>query len=285
MTQARTILTDILSGSQAQSAQGFMLTLPRGYRLERLIEAVLQETYGSIQHPDIRRIAPEGAGDVIPVAAIRDIQTFLVSTPSAAPMKTLVIYRADRMNINAANALLKPLEEPNGHTRIILVSDAPSNLPPTIRSRCALYQIAADPALGAAELQDQAAELEISLSAKEAEAALSLADGDPWLAARIAQFDLGKWITQVSRWLSTGGPNVPLPPAAGKAAAPLGVSLRALQSLMVRASRGEVELAGWTLPRVLSAAWLAVERSDDIGRAGIDAKTRLHSILVGMKAT
>ncbi len=139
MRTAHTIINHILSGDLSDRAQGFMLVLPRGYRLESLMEASLAEAYGTAGHPDVRRLTPEGAGDMIKVDAVREAQGFLASTASGDGMKTLVLYRAHRMNINAANALLKPLEEPTRRTRILLLTDNPSPLPATIRSRCSLF--------------------------------------------------------------------------------------------------------------------------------------------------
>ena len=93
-----------------------------------------------LAHPDLRWLAPEKG--VIPVDAIRRLRDFSVGAPQMAPAKAVVLEDADRMNVNAANALLKTLEEPSANTYLILTSQRAGALPPTIRSRCQKVAIA-----------------------------------------------------------------------------------------------------------------------------------------------
>lgn len=93
-----------------------------------------------LAHPDLRWLAPEKG--VIPVDAIRRLRDFSVGAPQMAPAKAVVLEDADRMNVNAANALLKTLEEPSANTYLILTSHRAGTLPPTIRSRCQNVAIA-----------------------------------------------------------------------------------------------------------------------------------------------
>lgn len=283
MNDAQEIINRILSGDLSQRAQGFMLVLPRGYRLEGLIEASLERAYGTRGHPDIRRLAPEGAGDMIKVDAVRDAQAFLASTASADGMKTLVLYRAEHLNTNAANALLKPLEEPTRSTRILLVTDNPAPLPSTIRSRCSVYTVMESPALAHQELEGFLASGDVETK-EQPEALLALADGDPSLAAEIARHDLSTWIRKLEAWLASKDMTPPLPALAGKSAAPLLAVTMALQALLARIARGDATLTGWTAERASEAAWIAIDRSTDISRAGIDAKTRLHTMLLQLRA-
>ena len=74
--------------------------------------------------------------DEIRVADIREAESFLHLTAGANGWWILIIDSADEMNSNAANALLKSLEEPPNNTLIILISHVPGKLLPTIRSRC-----------------------------------------------------------------------------------------------------------------------------------------------------
>ena len=92
-------------------------------------------------HPDIVEIAPSGAAEMIKVDQIREAVTFLSQTPQIGEWKIVLIRDAHRMNINAANALLKVLEEPPGNSLLLLVTDRPQILIPTIRSRCRLLQV------------------------------------------------------------------------------------------------------------------------------------------------
>ncbi|MCB1875116.1 MAG: DNA polymerase III subunit delta' [Chromatiales bacterium] len=87
-------------------------------------------------HPDYLRLMPEESGKPIKVAAVRDLIGKLYLTSSDRGVKVALVHPADRMNANAANALLKTLEEPPQRTHLLLVTSRPSVLPPTIRSRC-----------------------------------------------------------------------------------------------------------------------------------------------------
>ncbi|MGY6554620.1 MAG: DNA polymerase III subunit delta' [Wenzhouxiangella sp.] len=72
----------------------------------------------------------------ITVDVIRELSAGLQLTPSIGPHRVGLIEPAEAMNNNAANALLKTLEEPAGQAWLILVSDRPDLLPATVRSRC-----------------------------------------------------------------------------------------------------------------------------------------------------
>lgn len=74
--------------------------------------------------------------DEIRITDIREAETFLHLTAGANGWRVVIIDSADDMNSNAANALLKSLEEPPDNTLIILISHIPGKLLPTIRSRC-----------------------------------------------------------------------------------------------------------------------------------------------------
>lgn len=74
--------------------------------------------------------------DEIRISDIREAEAFLHLTAAANGWRVMIIDAADDMNTNAANALLKSLEEPPPKTVIILISHTPGKLLPTIRSRC-----------------------------------------------------------------------------------------------------------------------------------------------------
>jgi DNA polymerase-3 subunit delta' len=97
------------------------------------------------QHPDLMRLElqvldPDSGElepvDTIAVDRIRALIDFVQLSSHRQRAKVAVIAPADRMNAAAANALLKTLEEPPAGTYLILVSDQPARLPPTILSRC-----------------------------------------------------------------------------------------------------------------------------------------------------
>jgi len=72
----------------------------------------------------------------IPVDEARRLPEFFSKAPAIADYRVAIIDAADDLNVNAANAVLKTLEEPSGRGVLFLVSHAPGRLLPTIRSRC-----------------------------------------------------------------------------------------------------------------------------------------------------
>lgn len=86
-------------------------------------------------HPDLLVVSPEERQ--IRIEEIRLIDEVLSLKPFEGRRKTVIVDNAETMNISAANAFLKILEEPPGESVIILVSSRPELLPGTIRSRCA----------------------------------------------------------------------------------------------------------------------------------------------------
>ena len=88
--------------------------------------------------PDYVHVAPEEDNKAISVDAIRELISKLHLTRHFDAYKVALIECAEQMNTNAANALLKTLEEPPEKTLIILVTSQPLSLPATIRSRCQL---------------------------------------------------------------------------------------------------------------------------------------------------
>ena len=89
-----------------------------------------------VSHPDLKLIEPEEGARQIKVDQVRQVVEFIAQTSHAGGYKITLLAPAEAMNANAANALLKSLEEPTPNSLLILISDAPGTLMPTIRSRC-----------------------------------------------------------------------------------------------------------------------------------------------------
>ncbi|MER8765765.1 MULTISPECIES: DNA polymerase III subunit delta' [unclassified Mesorhizobium] len=79
---------------------------------------------------------------VVTVDEIRKVSHFLSLTSHDGSYRVVIVDPADDMNTNAANALLKNLEEPPARTLFILIVHAPGSLLPTIRSRCQMVRLA-----------------------------------------------------------------------------------------------------------------------------------------------
>src|SRR5216684_2745792 len=80
-------------------------------------------------------------GEII-VENTREIGHFLRLTPAEGGWRVVIVDGADEMNRNAANALLKILEEPPRRTLLLLAAHSPGRLLPTIRSRCRRFPLA-----------------------------------------------------------------------------------------------------------------------------------------------
>jgi len=84
---------------------------------------------------DLIEIAPSGPGGQIRVESAHEAGARLATAPIEGQRKVLLVLDSHRMNVATANALLKTIEEPPSYALIILVTDRPGMLLPTIRSR------------------------------------------------------------------------------------------------------------------------------------------------------
>jgi len=87
-------------------------------------------------HPDLLFVEPAQAGKPITVDQIRELVQFCSLTAHYKGYQIIIIQPAEAMNHNAANSLLKLLEEPPASTLLILITHQPMILLATIRSRC-----------------------------------------------------------------------------------------------------------------------------------------------------
>lgn len=134
-------------------------------------------------HPDRFLVTPEEDKRDIKIKAIRALIDRLVLTTTISPCKVALIMPAEAMNRNAANALLKTLEEPPGDAMLALVSDDPGRLPATIRSRCQALLVR--PPERAAAIDWLRAEH--GLDERSARLALEATAGSPLHAAALAE--------------------------------------------------------------------------------------------------
>ncbi|MEO6687796.1 MAG: DNA polymerase III subunit delta', partial [Dokdonella sp.] len=153
----------VLAGALADQRlhHGLLLAAPAGYGKRALADAFARAALctqrrpdghacGSCRscqlvaagsHPDLVRITFELRDDGKPrteiaVDQMRKLSQRLALSSQFGGLQIAMIDPADRMNVSAANALLKTLEEPATSTIIVLIADDPARLPATIRSRC-----------------------------------------------------------------------------------------------------------------------------------------------------
>lgn len=103
---------------------------------------------GALSHPGlivIRRAYDQKAkrfSASISVDEVRRLKNFLSLSAEEGSRRVVIVDSADELNVNAANALLKSLEEPPPKTLFLIIASAPGRLLPTIRSRCRLLPLA-----------------------------------------------------------------------------------------------------------------------------------------------
>ena len=107
----------------------------------------------NMQHPDLNVIEPaiidpDDRKELIPalngeirISQIRDLQRTFNLKPYQSKYRAALFLRFEKANDNAANALLKTLEEAPAHAILLLTADAPEQLLPTIVSRCEILRL------------------------------------------------------------------------------------------------------------------------------------------------
>jgi DNA polymerase-3 subunit delta' len=147
------------------------------------------------QHPDLQLVEPftmDDDGDVkqldaIPVDRIRALIDWAQVTSHRGRAKVAIVVPAESLNVAAANALLKTLEEPPPDTYLLLVSHQPGRVPATLRSRCRRFEAPqADAAVAQQWLTDQGVAAPATVLAQAGGAPLlALAMADPaWQGER-----------------------------------------------------------------------------------------------------
>jgi DNA polymerase-3 subunit delta' len=136
-------------------------------------------------HPDVYVLEP--LGEQIRIDAIRELRRDLHMRPFEASRRVYLLLGADAMNADAADALLKDLEEPPPYAVVVLVADDLGPLPQTIRSRCQLVPFR--------RLSERAVRAEVVLRAPE------LSESEATALARLA----GGRLDRVERLLDVDG--------------------------------------------------------------------------------
>lgn len=248
-------------------------------------------------HPDVFEVFPEEPDKPIRVDQIRELVEFISRTAQLGGRKLVQLAPAEAMNLNAANALLKSLEEPSGDTVLLLVSHQPSRLLATIRSRC---QMLSCPPPTTAQALDWLAVHLPALADDQRRQLLALAGGAPLRALALqgagvieqrlqVEEDIKRLLKQqaapselAERWKA-----IPLPlllewfcqwalqvlrvQLAGMQAAPEDGMTKVIGYLAERAA----------LPELLALQdWLLAERQKLLGKANLNQTLLLEALLV-----
>lgn len=151
------------------------------------------EVYQAGAHPDQLWIKPAEDKTTISVDSVRELGHFLTLSISYSPMRVAVISPAEHLNTNAANSLLKMLEEPTPNTHLLLLSYQPGRLLPTIRSRCQQLRLALP------STEQAITWLKTQTLQHEPEVLLSQALGRPLYAVTL---DQGEQVTQQQAFMT-----------------------------------------------------------------------------------
>ena len=149
---------------------------------DEMRDADKRETRILIQtHPDVLVIPPDPPQLLIKLGQVRQAIHVAYYRPPIESKRTFTIFTSSAFMKEAANSLLKVLEEPPTHTSLILLTENPQELLPTIRSRAIVHRLGAIPI----------AELEALLAKRRPQ----LKSADRALAARLAEGAVGRALT------------------------------------------------------------------------------------------
>ena len=137
----------------------------------------------------------------ITVGQIRDMQHRLTTRPTLGSRRVVIVFPADDLEKNAANALLKSLEEPPAGTFFVLVAHRPGRLLPTIRSRCRVLRFAEAPD---SEIETVLAREAPQLDAEARKLAVGAAGGSPGAALDFVTHNLAPLAKLMRRIVAEG---------------------------------------------------------------------------------
>lgn len=138
----------------------------------------------------------------LPIEQIRKIPSFLSLSASDGGWRVVIVDEADRLNRNSANALLKVLEEPPDRTLLMLITEMPGRLMPTIRSRCRRLTLSR---LSDEQLEKWLDDWGFDVAENDRKALVTLANGSPGRLFRLIENDALSTATQIRAIFSHSG--------------------------------------------------------------------------------
>lgn len=135
------------------------------------------------EHPNIRIMSLEGGKEKVSIEQVRALQHEIGLRGTGTGRRVFIIPQAEKLTVQASNAVLKTLEEPPALVTIILISENPSELLPTVISRCQTIRFAPS----TKEVVKEAVSSHFSISKEEANFLAAYSNGRVGIAFRMAQ--------------------------------------------------------------------------------------------------
>lgn len=203
------------AAQKGQLPHGWLFTGPKGigkatlaYRFARMMlcgqstmhvdqNSATVRKISSSTHPDMlvleRKINEKTAAQEadIKIESVRQVNEFLAYTSSSGSYRIVLVDSVDDLNLNAANALLKNLEEPPARTLFLLINHRPEAILPTIASRCITLRMHR---LSQAQVGEVLAYILPDITADYLEKLTSYAGGCPGIAAALSNSSWEKWL-------------------------------------------------------------------------------------------
>lgn len=281
-----------------KSAGGYLLTGPEGIGktaiAEELAARLLHIRPGG-EHPGLQRILPDEtkATRTIGVDQVRALIEVMRHTATAGRKRVGLVLPADSMTPQAANALLKTLEEPPSEAVLLLVSHRPGSLPATIRSRCHFLPCPFP------TQEEGIAHIMTTVSADETRArrALAIAGGRPGTGAKLLQDGVIDIYDAITKQMSSTNPFersslIDLGRAVGKDFA---AGHQAVSAFLWRAAQaangytpegmdGPERKAVEIIANGAVAAWPIVQKiAEDTVKGNLDARYAGYRMLLGIE--
>lgn len=156
-------------------------------------------------HPDFFVLTPDTIGKQIKIEGVRELIRFAEKTPQLAQQQVVILGPVESLTINAANALLKTLEEPTASTCFLLFSHSISQVMATIRSRCQLDILAAP------SIKQSAEWLKQQFDDEKVKKAIMLAPNAPLMLKEYIEND---WVSAIDELTLTLNPESEKDPSA-----------------------------------------------------------------------
>lgn len=190
--RGRAVHAYLLAGADTQASRDVALFLAQALVCERRPdgpcgECLACQKTAAGNHPDIHWFKPQGAS--LRIHQMHSLQGQAWLRPTEAPGKVFILEKAEAMTPEAANSLLRTLEEPPGDATFVLLTDQPQQMLPTILSRCQRLELAGEEGEAPPELRERTKDLIKRLPAMDELEVLDLAeawDGErQFLAERV----------------------------------------------------------------------------------------------------